>query len=321
MRFSSYRCNLVNRISVVLVFIAVCQKVVAQNRSDEEKVTIAVVHGLTFGDAEKFGEGVVEKEGEFTVETSLGTSPPIARMRYKGVPFYFFSSFMENPPGSLHPPGWEKVKAFAAIYQLGVTHVFSGDICGSINSGYDFDDLVVIDDFILMDNQRPQNILMVTGIKRPGIFPNFETPFCPDLRKLYTEVALRSYHGRVHTSGVMVQDDPGRFETPAEIRRMRLFGGDLVSHNSVTSAVYARQLGMHFALLNSVSNPAVGVRPFTFRDMQESVQRIAAGGLPILLECIVRVTELEQTCGHICVGEPVEGTFTDPEAKTDENIY
>ena len=39
---------------------------------------------------------------------------------------------------------------------------------------------------------------------------------------------------------------------------------------------------MHFALLNSVSNPAVGVRPFTFRDMQVSVQRIAAHGILIL---------------------------------------
>ena len=319
--YSFYRCKLIISASVVLFLMAIYQTVMGQDRSDEEKVRIAVIHGATFGDPDKFGEGVVEKEGEFTVETSLGTSPPITRMRYKGVPFYFFRGFLRNPAGSLYPPGWEKVKAFAALHQLGVTHVLGGDICGSINTGYDFDDFVVVDDFILMDNQRPQNILQVTGIKRPGVFPNFETPFCPDLRRLYTEVSMRLYDGRVHTGGVMVQDDPGRFETPAEIRRMRLFGGDLVSHDSVTDAVYARQLGMHFALLDSVSNPAVGVRPFTFRDMQESVQRIAAGGFPILLECIVRLTDLEQTCGNICIGEPVEGTFTDPEAKTDENLY
>jgi hypothetical protein len=29
----------------------------------------------------------------------------------------------------------------------------------------------------------------------------------------------------------------------------------------VTEMIYARQLGMHMAVVNAVSNPAVGVRP------------------------------------------------------------
>ncbi len=289
--------------------------------ASDEAITIAVVHGATFGEAASFGKGLVEFEGTFVVETEIGTSPPFTRMRYRGVPFYFVRGHLPEPPGVDHPPGWEKIKTWTALHQLGVTHIFGGDVCGSINKDYGFDDLVVVDDFILKDNQRPPSVLQAAGISRPGIFPDFQVPFCPDLRRLYIEDAKEAYHGRVYSTGVIVQDDPGRFETPAEIRYLRLIGGDLVSHNVVTEAVYARQLGMHFALLNSVSNPAVGVEPFTFSDMQKSVQRIARGTVPILLECIARMPKLKQTCGYGCTVESVEGSFTDPSAQTDENIY
>ena len=303
------------------LFAAVENRSTEDSTSAGENISIAVVHGATFGDAEKWGEGMVEVGDAFTIDTPAGMSPPITLMRYRDVPFYFVRGHIPDPPGTDLPPGRTKVTTWAALYQLGVKQVFGGDVCGSINRDYDFDDLVVVDDFLLLDNQRPQSILNASGISRPGIFPDFQVPFCPDLRRLYIEEARKNYAGRVFEKGVVLQDDPGRFETPAEIRRMRLIGADLVTHNVVTEAVYARQLGMHFALLNSVSNPAVGVKPFTFKDMQESVQRIARGAVPILLQCIVRAASLEHTCGFSCIGQPVEGTFTDPESKKQENVY
>ncbi len=47
----------------------------------EEKVTIAVVGGTTFGHPASFGKGLVEEEGSFTVKTHAGESPPIYRLR------------------------------------------------------------------------------------------------------------------------------------------------------------------------------------------------------------------------------------------------
>ena len=303
------------------IFAQVTNGVAEDSSSAGETTKIAVVHGATFGDAENWGQGQVEIRETLTIDTPAGMSPPITRMRYRDVPFYFVPGHIPDPPGSSRPPGWNKVTTWAALHQLGVKQVFGGDVCGSINREYDFDDLVVVDDFLLLDNQRPQSILQAAKLSRPGIFPDFQMPFCPDLRHLYIDVANTNYPGRVFPKGVVLQDDPGRFETPAEIRRMRLIGADLVTHNVVTEAVYARQLGMHFALLNSVSNPAVGVKPFTFQDMQESVQRIAQGAVPILLECIVRAANLKHSCGFTCIGQPVEGTFTDPDSTKQENVY
>lgn len=275
-----------------------------------EKPFIAVVGGTTFGYPPDFGKGLVTEEGSFTVETTAGPSPPIYRMRYKGVAFYYVRMHGEEALRDGEPPGWHMVKTWAALHDLGVTHVFGGASSGAVNPDYDFDDLVVVDDFLVIGNQRRQSILKAAKVDRPGVFPSFAVPFCPDLRRLILEEAKKSYPGRIHETGVVLQDDPGRFETPAEVRMMRALGGDLVTHNVVTEAIYARQLGMHFALLQSVSNPATGVRPYTYEDMQDSVSRIAAASVPVLLEVIRRVADTKHTCGTGCTGEPYQGIYT-----------
>lgn len=276
----------------------------------QEKITIAVVGGTTFGFPASFGAGLVQEEGSLTVETKAGSSPPIYKLRYQGVPFYYVRMHGEEALRDGEPPGWHMVKTFAALRELGVTHVFGGASSGSVNRDYDFDDLVIVDDFLIIGNQRPQSVLRAAGIVRPGVFPSFAVPFCPDLRRLLIEEAKKSYHARIYETGVVLQDDPGRFETPAEVRMMRTLGGDMVTHNVVTEAIYARQLGMHFALLQSISNPATGVRPFTYENMQDSVGRIAKGAVPVLLEAIRRVPEIQHTCGIGCTGEPYEGSYT-----------
>lgn len=61
--------------------------------------------------------------------------------------------------------------------------------------------------------------------------------------------------------GVVLQSRFGRFETVAEINAYRGEGADLITHNLTTEIVFAKQLGIHFAALNIISNPAEGVAP------------------------------------------------------------
>ena len=189
-----------------------------------DKTVIAVVGGTTFGYPPDFAKGLAEDEGSFTVETNVGESPPIYRMRYKGVPFYYIRAHGRTPNKRskvIAPTGDEYVKTWVALHQLGVQYALGGATAGAIDPGYDFDDFVIVDDFILMGNQRPQSVLAESGIVRDNLFASFAVPFCPDLRRLLIEESRKTYQGRVHTSGVVVQDDPMRFETPAEIRMMR----------------------------------------------------------------------------------------------------
>lgn len=289
--------------------------------ADEEKVIAAIVGGTTFGHPPSFGKGLVEEEGSFTVMTRAGESPPIYKMRYKGVPFYYIRMHGEEGVVKGEPAGWEFVKTWLALYDLEIKFVFGGATSGAINTGYDFNDVVIVDDLIIIGNQRPQNVVVASGLNESessrlkGVFPSFEHPFCPQLRNLIIEECRKHYKGRVHEAGTMIQDDPGRFETPAEIRMMHLMGADMVTHNVGTEAIYARQLGIRYAALNSISNPAVGTKPFNFEDMQNAVAAITEQSVPIILECIARTPELDTSYDPVCDGEKYEGTYTGKSAK------
>ncbi len=308
-------------IKYTLLFILLLTLKTLQAQENDEQIFIAVVGGTSFGDQTLFGKGLVEEEDVFTVETKKGTSPPIHKMRFKGIPFYFIRMYGQEciQPGDIH--GIEHVRTWLALYDLGVTHVLGGASSGAIKTSWDYDDLVIVDDFMELETNRPQNILKFAGIERPGIFANYAQPFSPSLRKLLIQEARKTqegYTGNLYEYGVFAQHNPQRFETAAEIRAMRIMGADLTSENIASCAIYARQLGIRFAALCSIANPAVGVRPFSFTDMQASVQRIAAQTIPIVLNVIARIPTDELAMGPepISTGEIFQGSYTNPNAKS-----
>ncbi len=290
-----------------------------QADAHEEKIFIAVVGGSSFGAPDKFGDGLVETDGFVQVETPFGPGPKLHKMRYNGVPFYYVRFYGFETQGDDANQGDAHVRTWYSLYKQGVTHVLGGATSGGIRTDYNYDDLIIPDDFIVMESQRPQSILRYAGIQRPGIFPNFATPFSPSLRALLIDEARKAqpgYTGQLWENGVHIQHNPGRFESAAEIRMMRIVGADHVSENVGTCTVYARQLGMRWAVINSIANPAVGVRPFSFKDMQGSTARIAAQAVPIVLEVIARIPEEAMEPEPVSEGEAFTGSYTDAEAES-----
>ena len=289
-----------------------------------EKVFIAVVGGTTFGTPIEFAKGLADDEGSFSFHTRAGPSPVVYRKRYKGVPFYYIPiyGFMDKP--KKEPDGIYHVRTWTALYELGVTHAISGATSGGINPDMDFDDIVVIDDFIEWRAERPNDVLAASGHSRPGIFPNFEIPLSPSIRALLIDESRKhksntEYQGNIYETGTFVQFAPGRFESPAEIRAMRKMGGELTSMNQATCIVYARQFGIRYGSICSISNPAVGVRPFTFAQMQTSVQNIAAFAIPVVLETIARIPTEAMGPEPSSSGDAFEGNYLDPNGKTEND--
>ena len=285
---------------------------------NNEKIFIAVVGGTSFGTPEKFGAGLAEAEGDFQFETRAGPSPRIHRLRYKGVPFYYVRIYGQETRRPGEPEHVYHVRTWTALHELGVTHVLSGASSGAIRPEMDFDDIVLIDDFLEWRFSRPVDLLETVGIERPGMFPNYAVPFSPSLRRLLLEETRKrapGYSGRIWERGVFAQFAPGRFETPAEVRAMARAGADLTSMNQATCAIYARQLGIRFASICSIANPASGVRPFTFQQMQASVQRISAFTVPVVLEVIARIPREAMDPEPSSTGEPYQGDYLRPEEK------
>jgi 5'-methylthioadenosine phosphorylase len=169
-------------------------------------------------------------------------------------------------------------------------------------------DLIVSSDILNLNYERPSSVLVAGKIQRPGIRPVFNPPVCTDIHDLLYELAVDNYKvGRVYPEGVIMQDDASRYETPAEIRMYRAMGGDIVTHNVVTEIIYARQLGMHMAVVNAVSNPAVGVRPFTREEEYGVGDKVAEALEPILFEALERLYHHKPKCGVVCEGEGFGG--------------
>lgn len=286
-----------------------------------ETITIAVVGGTTFGSPLEFAAGLAEDEGSFSFETKAGPGPTIYRKRYRDVPFYYIPLYGLLDKRAGEPDAVYHIRAWTALYELGVTHAIGGATAGGIDPELDFDDIVFIDDFIEWRAERPNDVLAASGHSRPGIFPNFEIPLSPSIRALLIDEAhkqkqVKGYQGKIRESGTFVQFAPGRFESPAEIRAMRALGGQLTSMNQATCIIYARQFGIRYGSICSISNPAVGVRPFTFEQMQTSVQKIAAFTIPVVLETISRIPSEAMDPEPSSTGDSFEGNYLDPDGDT-----
>ena len=63
---------------------------------------------------------------------------------------------------------------------------------------------------------------------------------------------------RVH-SGIYVQTTGPQYETPAEIRALRMLGADTVGMSSAVEAIAAVHMGMKVCTINCVTNMAAGI--------------------------------------------------------------
>ena len=90
---------------------------------------------------------------------------------------------------------------------------------------------------------------------------SLEGPTFVDLTDLYA-MRLREIARQVDPSlaeGVYVQFPGPQYETPAEVRMARAFGGDLVGMSTTLEAIAAREAGMEVLGISLVTNLAAGI--------------------------------------------------------------
>jgi purine-nucleoside phosphorylase len=122
-------------------------------------------------------------------------------------------------------------------------------------------------------------------------FPDMSAAYDPRLRAL----ALQAAEGlRVALStGIYAGIAGPSYETPAEVRMLRLLGGDVVGMSTVLEVIAAHHMGMRCLALSMVSNPAAGLSeiPLTHEEVLAAGQA-AAGNLRELLRTVLRAPGL-----------------------------
>ena len=140
---------------------------------------------------------------------------------------------------------------------LGVRTLILTNAAGGVNLDYQVGDLMLIADHIQFGADSPAR-----GVESPLFGPRFfdmTRAYSPRLRQLARRCAQAE--GIPVREGVYFYMPGPQFETPAEIRAIRLLGGDAVGMSTVMEATAAAQCGIDVLGLSCITNLAAGMVP------------------------------------------------------------
>jgi purine-nucleoside phosphorylase len=143
------------------------------------------------------------------------------------------------------------IRVFGA---LGVRELFVSNAAGGISPKLAVGDLMIISDHLNLTGSSPLVGALQEGDTR---FPDMTDAYDPRLRRLLRtvgeklEIDLRE--------GVYAGLLGPAYETPAEVKMLRLLGADAVGMSTVAEVIMARALGMRVVGVSCITNAAAGV--------------------------------------------------------------
>ncbi len=140
---------------------------------------------------------------------------------------------------------------------LGVELLIVTNASGGLNMTYRPGDVMIIRDHINLIGMAGLNPLRGPNLAEFGPrFPGMNEAYAPALRQLAQEIALRA--GIPAHQGVYICLAGPSFETPADVRFLRLIGADAVGMSTVPEVITARHSGMRVLGLSGISNTLIG---------------------------------------------------------------
>jgi purine-nucleoside phosphorylase len=133
---------------------------------------------------------------------------------------------------------------------LGIELLIVSNAAGSLNPGFAAGDVMVIDDHINFMNRNP--LVGVNDDRLGPRFPDMSAPYDPELADLALAIARRENF--VCHRGVYVAMLGPTYETRAEIRMLRLMGGNAVGMSTVPEAIVAAHSGLRVLGLSTITN-------------------------------------------------------------------
>ena len=157
---------------------------------------------------------------------------------------------------------------------LGAKKLFLTNAAGGINESFPPGTFMMITDHIAVSVPNP---LIGPNIEELGSrFPDMSEVYSSRLRDVIRKSAAEC--GITLREGVYVQLTGPSYETPAEIRMCRAWGGDAVGMSTACEAVAARHMGMEVCGISCITNLAAGISKvqLSHKEVQETADRVAA---------------------------------------------
>lgn len=241
---------------------------------------LGVVAGTGFYDLD-----ALEDRSTETVDTRWGPAR-VTRGTWHGLPVVFLT---RHGPGHSVPPHLVNYRAnVRALADLGCRDVVAVNVTGSIDPELRPGDLLCLDDFVDFTKQRPVTFFDGSG-PEGVVHTDVLEPYHPAIRREILEAAAAT--GRsIRDGGVYAAFEGPRFETRAEIRLARLAGADVAGMTGVPEVTLALELGLRYAAISLVVNPATGVadtdEPITMDEIEEVLRASGADVVAILDELV-----------------------------------
>jgi len=156
---------------------------------------------------------------------------------------------------------------------LGAEILFLTNAAGGVNTSFHAGDLMLIKDHISVFAPNP---LIGPNIDEFGTrFPDMSHIYDEDLQKVIRDTAKAN--GIYLQEGVYAQLTGPSYESPAEIRMLRMLGCDAVGMSTVVEAIAANHCGMKICGISCISNLAAGMSatPLSHKEVQEAADMAA----------------------------------------------
>ncbi len=168
---------------------------------------------------------------------------------------------------------------------LGAEILFLTNAAGGVNTDFRPGDLMMITDHIACFAPNP---LLGPNVEELGKrFPDMSNVYDDDLQEIIREKAKEF---NIHIQeGVYTYLTGPSYESPADIRMLRVLGTDAVGMSTVPEAIAANHMGMKICGISCVTNMATGIlkQPLNHEEVQETADK-ASGNFQKLVTEVVK---------------------------------
>lgn len=170
---------------------------------------------------------------------------------------------------------------------LGIEDIILTNAAGGINTDIEQESLMIINDHLSF---FAESVLRGKNEDKFGVrFPDMSEVYSKELIEKLRPIMLEKM-GKCY-EGVYAYMKGPCYETPAEIRALRILGADAVGMSTVPEAITARHCGINVIAVSCITNMAAGIikKELSHEEVKETAQRVEKKFVEIIKEFVTKI--------------------------------